>query len=36
MHPPAVLPRIAILASLGVLSLTCAAWADDTPEAGPH
>jgi len=31
MHPPAVLPRIAILVSLGVLSLTCAAWADDTP-----
>ena len=31
MHARAVVPRSAILVSLGVLSLTCAAWADDTP-----
>jgi len=31
MHARAVVPRSAILLSLGVLSLTCAAWADDTP-----
>lgn len=31
MHARAVVPPTAILVSLGVLALTCAAWADGTP-----